>query len=99
VVNNSGQPREKTYRCIARGKTFHVREYLKSWGFDWDGENKTWHTGCVSEWQRRMFEENVSGGAWDGVVLEFEEEPREPWEDELDKMNEAFPSPEGGKEE
>ena len=70
---------EKTYRVVARGLTYPVREDLKAWAFRWDG--KVWRRDCVSEFERRQWEQMVEHGTWLGVDLAFEEEPK----DEIDR--------------
>ena len=82
---------EKTYTVVASGSTYPIRDDLKSWAFQYDGRTKTWKLDCVSEQQRRHFESEVSDGTWSGVELAFEEEKREPWEDEIDKMESGQP--------
>lgn len=64
-----------TFKVIASGNTYPVREDLKSWAFRWDPDKKAWTRDQVSEQERRQFEGNVDNGPWDGVELEFEEEP------------------------
>ena len=68
---------EKTYKVIARGDTYKIREDLKSWAFQWDGKRKVWTRDCVDESERRQWENSVEHGDWNGIELEFEEEPKD----------------------
>ena len=63
---------EKIYKVVARGNTYKIRDDLKSWAFQWDGDRKVWTRDCVSEFERRQWESKVENGPWDGVELEFE---------------------------
>ena len=74
---------EKTYRLVVSGKTFPIREELKSWAFQWDSSTKTWSRDCVSEFERRQFECLVEHGHWGDSELVFTEEKPEPWEKNL----------------
>ena len=65
---------EKKYSCRAGGKTYHVRESLKSWAFRWNSNESIWTRDHVSEFERRQFENEVANGDWGQVELEFEEE-------------------------
>lgn len=81
---------EKTYRCTASGHgTFKAKDELKSWGFGWDKDRKVWTVACVEEDLKQLFESNVTDGTWKQVVLEFTEEVRESWEDEIDNAPDA----------
>ena len=65
---------DKTYKCVASGDTYPVKDSLRSWAFTFNPASKTWHRDCVSENERRRFEGEVENGQWVGVELEFEEE-------------------------
>jgi hypothetical protein len=84
----------KTFVCIASGHgTFRVRDELKSWGFSWHPDTKTWRASCVTEGERRMYEYQVLSGEWKEVRLQFGEESREPWEDQMDRDMAAVGGP------
>ena len=68
---------DKTYKVVARGDTYKVRQDLKDHAFCWDGTRKAWTRDCVSEFERRQWENSVEHGDWNGVELEFEEEPKD----------------------
>ncbi len=62
-----------TYTVIATGRTFPIKEDLKSWGFRWlDGQ---WVRAEAEQSEMNLFKHNVSSGAWDGVDLDIIEEP------------------------
>jgi len=63
--------RKDSFVCFADGKTYPVKEDLKSWGFIWDAESKSWARECCSAFERFLFERKVADGIWSGVRLEF----------------------------
>lgn len=73
-----------TFKCEASGSgTFAAKEEMKSWGFIWDADKKTWMRACVDQAERTLFERNARDGTWPDVVLQFTEEARESWEDDV----------------
>lgn len=63
---------EGRVRVIATGRTFPVKEDLKSWGFRWDTTRDAW-TAFATQGECSLFRHNVSNGSWEGVDLEFVE--------------------------
>ena len=64
----------ESYNCFATGNTYPVREDLKSYGFYWTQEDKSWTRESVSGFDKFIFEQKVLNGKWAGVVLEFVKE-------------------------
>ena len=60
-----------SYNCFATGNTYAVKEDLKSYGFIWCAEDKSWTIEYTSEWDKFIYERKVADGKWAGVILEF----------------------------
>jgi len=56
---------------IASGRTFPVKDDLKSWDFNWDKDRQLWIAVGVDEATCALFRHKVSSGEWDEVELEF----------------------------
>ncbi len=71
-----------TYTVIATGRTFPVKDDLRSWAFTWDHLRKAWIATGVEQGSMNLFKHNVSSGEWEGVDLEITEEP----ESDIDRI-------------
>lgn len=58
-------------KVTATGRTYGIKDDLKSWGFRWQGG--AWVKECATLGEANLFRHNVSSGTWDGVDLEIDE--------------------------
>ena len=72
----------KTYHIQLMGKTFMIKEELKSCGFYWHSDRKVWLCDNVLEFTKRIIENNIANGTWKDVKIMVTEEK--------DKMDESI---------
>lgn len=68
------EERKVKYTVIATGKTYHVRDDLKEWGFKWSSKREAWVLEGAGQAECNLFRHNVSSDMWPDVDLEVLEE-------------------------